>query len=71
MDTEDCCFLSRYAGELISDAEADKREDDSYLFDLDNEVIIAKDKSRTLKLAGTRQSVSHSLTPKTSNIDVI
>lgn len=31
---------TRYAGELISDAEADKREDDSYLFDLDNEVGI-------------------------------
>ncbi|XP_031413458.1 histone-lysine N-methyltransferase EHMT2-like, partial [Meleagris gallopavo] len=26
----------RYVGELISDAEADVREDDSYLFDLDN-----------------------------------
>lgn len=25
-------------GELISDAEADVREDDSYLFDLDNKV---------------------------------
>lgn len=32
-------FLSnRYVGELISDAEADVREDDSYLFDLDNKV---------------------------------
>ncbi|XP_033643083.1 histone-lysine N-methyltransferase EHMT2-like [Asterias rubens] len=30
-------FICEYAGELISDAEADKREDDSYLFDLDNE----------------------------------
>lgn len=29
---------SRYVGELISDAEADVREDDSYLFDLDNKV---------------------------------
>ncbi|KAG7457548.1 hypothetical protein MATL_G00228510 [Megalops atlanticus] len=27
---------SQYVGELISDAEADVREDDSYLFDLDN-----------------------------------
>ena len=35
-----CVVSSRYAGELISDAEADKREDDSYLFDLDNEVRI-------------------------------
>lgn len=33
-------FLSvcRYIGELISDSEADGREDDSYLFDLDNRV---------------------------------
>lgn len=30
--------LCRYVGELISDAEADVREDDSYLFDLDNKV---------------------------------
>ena len=30
-----CC---RYAGELISDAEADRREVDTYLFDLDNQV---------------------------------
>lgn len=30
----------RYVGELISDAEADVREDDSYLFDLDNKVSI-------------------------------
>jgi hypothetical protein len=29
---------SRYVGELISDAEADSREDDSYLFDLDKKV---------------------------------
>ncbi|XP_027489025.1 histone-lysine N-methyltransferase EHMT2-like, partial [Corapipo altera] len=29
-------FPPRYVGELISDAEADVREDDSYLFDLDN-----------------------------------
>ncbi|NXD47169.1 EHMT2 methyltransferase, partial [Copsychus sechellarum] len=27
-----------YVGELISDAEADVREDDSYLFDLDNKL---------------------------------
>lgn len=30
----------RYVGELISDAEADVREDDSYLFDLDNKVRV-------------------------------
>lgn len=28
----------RYVGELISDSEADVREEDSYLFDLDNKV---------------------------------
>lgn len=31
-------FIFRYIGEHISDAEADSREDDSYLFDLDNKV---------------------------------
>ncbi|XP_052720602.1 uncharacterized protein LOC128192160 isoform X2 [Crassostrea angulata] len=29
-------FICEYIGELISDSEADGREDDSYLFDLDN-----------------------------------
>jgi len=29
-------FVCEYIGEHISDAEADSREDDSYLFDLDN-----------------------------------
>ncbi|XP_071948439.1 uncharacterized protein [Antedon mediterranea] len=29
-------FICEYAGELISDEEADRRQDDSYLFDLDN-----------------------------------
>ncbi|XP_066293531.1 histone-lysine N-methyltransferase EHMT2-like isoform X3 [Branchiostoma lanceolatum] len=29
-------FVCEYIGEIISDAEADQREDDSYLFDLDN-----------------------------------
>lgn len=29
----------RYVGELISDSEADVREEDSYLFDLDNKVL--------------------------------
>lgn len=29
----------RYVGELISDSEADVREEDSYLFDLDNKVM--------------------------------
>ena len=31
--------VDRYIGEHISDAEADSREDDSYLFDLDNKVL--------------------------------
>lgn len=39
METCLCC-PRRYVGELISDAEADVREDDSYLFDLDNKVSI-------------------------------
>lgn len=32
------CFR-RYVGEIITDAEADKRENDSFLFTLDNKVI--------------------------------
>lgn len=31
-------FVCEYVGEVISDAEADIREDDSYLFDLENKV---------------------------------
>lgn len=31
-------FVCEYTGELISDTEADAREDDSYLFDLDCKV---------------------------------
>ena len=36
-----CTLCHRYAGELITDAEADRREDDSYLFDLDNQVRLS------------------------------
>ncbi len=31
-------FFHRYVGEIIADAEADKRENDSFLFTLDNKV---------------------------------
>lgn len=31
-------FVCEYVGELITDSEADEREDDSYLFDLDYKV---------------------------------
>lgn len=31
-------FVCEYVGELITDEEADEREDDSYLFDLDYKV---------------------------------
>lgn len=33
-------YVCEYVGEIISDSEADNREDDSYLFDLDNRVKI-------------------------------
>lgn len=33
-------YVCEYVGEIISDLEADQREDDSYLFDLDNRVCI-------------------------------
>lgn len=36
MDIPKGAFICEYIGELISDSEADRREDDSYLFDLDN-----------------------------------
>ncbi|XP_070176333.1 uncharacterized protein [Littorina saxatilis] len=36
MDIPKGTFICEYIGELISDSEADRREDDSYLFDLDN-----------------------------------
>ena len=35
-------FVCDYVGELITDAEADVREDDSYLFDLENKVKMLK-----------------------------
>lgn len=33
-------YVCEYVGEVISDQEADRREDDSYLFDLDNRVCM-------------------------------
>ncbi|XP_064615910.1 histone-lysine N-methyltransferase EHMT2-like [Liolophura sinensis] len=36
LDIPQGSFICEYIGELISDSEADRREDDSYLFDLDN-----------------------------------
>ncbi|XP_064649303.1 histone-lysine N-methyltransferase EHMT2-like [Lineus longissimus] len=36
LDIPQGTFLCEYIGEIISDSEADRREDDSYLFDLDN-----------------------------------
>ncbi|KAF5911642.1 hypothetical protein HPG69_007398 [Diceros bicornis minor] len=33
-------FVCEYVGELISDSEADVREEDSYLFDLDNKYLL-------------------------------
>lgn len=40
-------FVCRYVGELISDSEADVREEDSYLFDLDNKVLYLKVSNET------------------------
>lgn len=33
-------YVCEYVGEIITDSEADQREDDSYLFDLDNRVSL-------------------------------
>lgn len=33
-----CSFFSRYVGEIISEAEADMRQIDAYLFSLDDKV---------------------------------
>jgi PREDICTED: G9a-like len=33
-------FVCEYIGDIITDFEADRREDDSYLFDLDNRVRV-------------------------------
>lgn len=33
-------YVCEYVGEIITDLEADQRQDDSYLFDLDNRVSI-------------------------------
>ena len=33
-------FVCEYVGELITDSQADEREDDSYLFDLDYKVCV-------------------------------
>lgn len=51
----------RYVGELISDAEADVREDDSYLFDLDNKVwgVRGGPGRGTPKLLGIPQNSGH------------
>ena len=32
-------FVCEYVGEIITDKEADQREDDSYLFDLENRYV--------------------------------
>lgn len=55
-------FLHRYVGELISDAEADVREDDSYLFDLDNKVNLLKlCISKRGRHVGKRKEAAHTL----------
>ena len=36
MQMTSLCARDRYVGEIITDSAADQREDDSYLFDLDN-----------------------------------
>lgn len=33
-------YVCEYVGEIITDLEADQRQDDSYLFDLDNRVSV-------------------------------
>lgn len=51
-------FICEYIGELISDSEADGREDDSYLFDLDTEMVI-----RTASMRGVMETLVVLSTP--------
>ena len=39
-------FVCEYVGELITDSQADEREDDSYLFDLDYKVCVCRNLSK-------------------------
>lgn len=41
-------FVCEYIGEIITDSEADRREDDSYLFDLDNKVSVINKANKSL-----------------------
>lgn len=54
-------FVCRYVGELISDSEADVREEDSYLFDLDNKVLYLKvsneTKPKVLPLQNSKENI--------------
>uniref|UniRef100_A0A8C3KN69 Euchromatic histone lysine methyltransferase 1 n=1 Tax=Calidris pygmaea TaxID=425635 RepID=A0A8C3KN69_9CHAR len=54
-------FVCEYVGELISDSEADVREEDSYLFDLDNKVLYLKvsNETQTQGLASPDEQRQH------------
>lgn len=49
--------VHRYVGEIISDAEADVRENDSYLFNLDSKVGISAHESHQILLANFRTNL--------------
>lgn len=58
----------RYVGELISDSEADVREEDSYLFDLDNKVTRLEGLGRRELVAAVRRGSGKEAHPQRPSV---
>ncbi|XP_043464292.1 histone-lysine N-methyltransferase EHMT2 isoform X2 [Leptopilina heterotoma] len=59
-------YVCEYVGEIISDSEADHREDDSYLFDLDNRVNIIDGETYCIdarRYGNVARFINHSCAP--------